>query len=146
MARIELETVPQGTLAERIRAAGAGVAGFYTRTTVGTPLAEGKPTRVVDGETFVLEEPIHADVALVKADRGDRWGNLTYRLAARNFGPVMCTAATLTIAQVNQVVDLGAIDPEHVVTPGIFVDRVVEVSDPVNETIAMQQGVRFNAS
>ncbi|MCB1738963.1 MAG: 3-oxoacid CoA-transferase subunit A [Gammaproteobacteria bacterium] len=141
--RIELETVPQGTLAERIRAAGAGVGAFYTRTTVGTPLAEGKEIREIDGQQYVLEYPIHADVALVKADLGDRWGNLTYRLAARNFGPVMCTAAKLTIVQVNRVVALGEIEPENVITPGIFVDRVVQVDDPVDETKAMQEGVRF---
>jgi 3-oxoadipate CoA-transferase alpha subunit len=125
--RIELELVPQGNLAERIRAAGAGIGGFYTPTGAGTELAKGKETREIGGRRFVFETPIHADVALVKAERGDRWGNLTYRKAARNFGPVMAMAATLTIASVHEVVELGGLDPEHVVTPGIFVQRVVQV-------------------
>lgn len=125
--RIELELVPQGNLAERIRAAGAGIGGFYTPTGVGTELAKGKETREIGGRTFVFETPIHADVALVKAERGDRWGNLTYRKAARNFGPVMAMAATLTVASVHELVELGGLDPEHVVTPGIFVQRIVQV-------------------
>ncbi len=124
---IELEVVPQGNLAERIRAAGAGIGGFFTPTGYGTLLAEGKETREIDGRQYVFESPIHADVALVRADRADRWGNLTYRKAARNFGPVMATAAKCTIVEVREVVELGAIDPEHVVTPGIFVQRVVKV-------------------
>ena len=123
---LELELVPQGTLTERIRAAGAGIGGFYTRTGVGTPLTERRETRVIDGQTYVLEHPLRGDVALIKGECGDRWGNLTYRLSARNFGPVMAPAAALTVAQVRHVVALGAIDPEHVVTPGIFVDRVWE--------------------
>lgn len=131
--RIELEIVPQGTLAERMRAAGAGIGAFYTRTTVGTPLAEGKEVRRIDGEDYVLEYPLRADVALIKAEHADRWGNLTYRMAARNFGPVMCAAADLTIVQARKTVDLGEIDPETVVTPGVFVGRVVEVSDPISE-------------
>ncbi len=122
--RIELELVPQGTLSERIRAGGAGVGAFYVRTGVGTRLAEGRETRMIDGETYVLEYPLRADVALIKGERGDRWGNLTYHASARNFGPVMAPAAALTVAQVRHVVGLGDIDPEHVVTPGIFVDRV----------------------
>jgi 3-oxoadipate CoA-transferase alpha subunit len=125
--RIELELVPQGNLAERIRAAGAGIGGFFTPTGYGTELAKGKETRLIDGRWHVFETPLHADVALVKAERGDRWGNLTYRKAARNFGPVMAMAARLTIASVRQFVALGELDPEHIVTPGIFVHRLVEV-------------------
>lgn len=131
--RIELELVPQGTLAERIRAAGAGIGGFYTPTSVGTPLAEGKEHRVFDGREHVLELPIHADFALVKAEKADRWGNLVYRKAQRNFGPPMCMAARTTIVQVRTIVELGALDPEAVVTPSIFVDRVVAVPDPLSE-------------
>src|SRR5260370_3695761 len=124
---IELELVPQGNLAERIRAAGAGIGAFYTPTGYGTPLAEGKETRHIDGRDYVLEYPIHADFALIKALRGDRWGNLVYRKTARNFGPIMATAARCTVAQVREVVNLGDLDPEHVVTPGIFVQRLVEL-------------------
>jgi len=124
---IELELVPQGNLAERIRAAGAGIGAFYTPTGYGTPLAEGKETRHIDGRDYVLEYPIHADFALIKALRGDRWGNLVYRKTARNFGPIMAAAAKCTIAQVREMVNLGDLDPESVVTPGIFVQRVVEV-------------------
>jgi 3-oxoadipate CoA-transferase alpha subunit len=124
---IELELVPQGNLAERIRAAGAGIGAFYTPTGYGTPLAEGKETRRIDGRDYVLEYPIHADFALIKALRGDRWGNLVYRKTARNFGPIMAAAAKCTIAQVREIVNLGDLDPENVVTPGIFVQRVVEV-------------------
>ena len=127
--RIELELVPQGNLAERIRAAGAGIGGFFTPTGYGTDLARGKETRRIDGRDHVLEMPIHADFALIKALRGDRWGNLVYRKAARKFGPVMATAARCTVAQVDELVPLGALDPEHVVTPGIFVHRVVAVGD-----------------
>ena len=123
--RIELELVAQGTLAERIRAAGAGIGAFYTPTACGTDLAQGKETRVIDGRAQVLEYPLHGDVALIRADRGDRWGNLVYRMAARNFGPLMAMAARCTIAQVREVVPLGALDPEAIVTPGIFVTRVV---------------------
>ena len=124
---IELELVPQGNLAERIRAAGAGIGAFYTPTGYGTPLAEGKETRRIDGRDYVLEYPIYADFALIKALRGDRWGNLVYRKTARNFGPIMATAAKCAIAQVREIVNLGDLDPEAVVTPGIFVQRVVEV-------------------
>ncbi|MEV7694348.1 3-oxoacid CoA-transferase subunit A [Microbacterium sp. NPDC089189] len=126
---IELEVVPQGNLAERIRAAGAGVGAFFSPTGVGTQLAEGKEERVIDGRRYVLEYPIRADVALISARAGDRWGNLVYRETARNFGPIMATAATTTIAQVDEIVPLGALDPETVVTPGIFVDRVVAVGE-----------------
>ena len=123
---IELELTPQGNLAERIRAAGAGIGGFFTPTGYGTQLAEGKETRVIDGRHYVLESPIYADFALIKALRGDRWGNLVYRKTARNFGPIMAMAARTTIAQVQEVVALGELDPEVIVTPGIFVQRVVK--------------------
>jgi len=123
--QIELELTPQGNLAERIRAAGAGIGGFFTPTAYGTLLAEGKETRVIDGRHYVFETPIHADFALIKAHCGDRWGNLVYRKTARNFGPIMATAAKCTIAQVARVAELGELDPEVVVTPGIFVKRVV---------------------
>ena len=124
--KIELELTPQGNLAERIRAAGAGIGGFFTPTGYGTLLAEGKETRVINGRHYVLEAPIHADFALIKALRGDRWGNLVYRKAARNFGSIMAMAARTTIAQVAEVVELGELDPEHIITPGIFVQRVVK--------------------
>jgi 3-oxoadipate CoA-transferase alpha subunit len=125
--RIELELVPQGNLAERMRAAGAGIGAFFCPTGVGTPLAEGKETREIDGRTYVLEHPIRGDVALVGAYRADRMGNLVYRKTARNFGPVMATAATIVVAQVREVVEIGEVDPETVVTPSIYVDRVVDV-------------------
>ena len=124
---IELELVPQGTLAERIRAAGAGVGGFYTPTAAGTKLAEGKETRRFGDRDYVLELPIHADYALIKAERADRWGNLTYRMSARNFAPIMASAAKCTVVQVRHTVELGQIDPEQVITPGIFVKRVVRM-------------------
>jgi 3-oxoadipate CoA-transferase alpha subunit len=124
--KIELELTPQGNLAERIRAAGAGIGGFYSPTGYGTELAAGKETRVIDGRNYVLESPIHADFALIKALRGDRWGNLVYRKTARNFGPIMAMAARCTIAQVSEVVELGELDPEAIITPGIFVQRVVQ--------------------
>jgi 3-oxoadipate CoA-transferase, alpha subunit len=127
--KIELEVVPQGNLAERIRAGGAGIGGFYTPTGVGTPLAEGKEQRTIDGRQYVLEYPIKADVALIRAHRADLLGNLVYRKTGRNFGPIMATAAALTIVEVSEVVPIGGIDPETVITPGIFVDRVV-VADP----------------
>ena len=125
--KIELELVPQGNLAARIQAAGAGLGAIYTPTGYGTLLAEGKETKVINGKGYVLEYPIHADFALIKAFKGDRWGNLIYRKSARNFGPIMATAAKCTIAQVNEVAPLGAIDPECVITPGIFVKHVVAV-------------------
>ncbi len=128
--RLELELVPQGTLSERLRAAAAGIGGFYTPTAAGTKLAAGKETRTINGRDYVLEMPLKGDVALVKAERADRWGNLTYRLAARNFGPTMAAAADLTIVQARHIVELGGIDPEQVVTPGLFVDRVVHVPNP----------------
>jgi 3-oxoadipate CoA-transferase alpha subunit len=127
---IDLEVVPQGNLAERIRAGGAGIGGFFTPTGAGTMLAEGKETRTIDGRDHVLEYAISGDLALVKAFRADRMGNLVYRKTARNFGPVMATAATVTAVQVDEVVEVGALDPEVVVTPGIYVDRVVVVRTP----------------
>lgn len=126
--RIELEVVPQGNLAERMRAAGAGIGAFFSPTGVGTPLAEGKEQRTIDGRDYVLEHPIRGDFALIKAHRADRMGNLVYRKTARNFGPVMATAATTTVAQVTDVVATGDLDPENVVTPSIYVDRVVHTS------------------
>ncbi|QRX82366.1 3-oxoacid CoA-transferase subunit A [Glaciimonas sp. PAMC28666] len=125
--KLELELVPQGNLAERIRAAGAGIGAFFTPTGFGTLLAEGKETREIDGRMYVLESPIHADFALIKAEFGDRWGNLTYRKTARNFGPIMASAAKVTIASVHEIVALGSLDPEAVITPGLYVQRVVEV-------------------
>ena len=125
--KIELELVPQGNLSERIRAAGAGIGAFFTRVGFGTELAEGKEVREIHGEMYVLETPIHADFALIKAEQGDRHGNLTYRMAARNFGPVMAMAAKTTVASVHEIVALGAIDPEAVITPGIFVQRIVKI-------------------
>lgn len=125
---IELEVVPQGNLAERMRAAGAGIGAFFCPTGYGTLLAGDRETRVIDGKNYVLEYPIHGDVALIKALKGDRWGNLIYRKTARNFGPVMAMAAKTTIAEVDEVVELGTLDPETVVTPGIFVQRVVPVA------------------
>jgi 3-oxoadipate CoA-transferase alpha subunit len=125
--KIALEVVPQGTLVERIRAAGAGIGAFFTQTGYGTMLAEGKESREIAGRQYVLEHPIHADVALIRARAADRWGNLVYRKTARNFGPVMATAASCTIAEVSEIVDLGHLDPESIVTPGIFVHRVVAV-------------------
>lgn len=127
--KLELELVPQGTLAERIRAGGAGIGGFFTRTAVGTQLAEGKEVRHIEGDDYILEAPIKADVAIIKAHRADRWGNLVYNKTARNFGPVMATAAKLTIAQVMEIVELGELDPEAIVTPGVYVKRVVKIAD-----------------
>ena len=127
---IELELVPQGNLAERIRAAGAGIGAFFTPTGYGTQLAEGKETREIGGRHYVLEYPIHADFALIKAERADRWGNLVYRMTARNFGPIMASAARCTVAQVQSIVPLGSLDPEAIVTPGIFVSRVVVLDAP----------------
>lgn len=137
---IELELVPQGTLAERIRAAGAGIPAFFTPTTVGTVLAEGKETREFEGRPYVMEPWLRADFALVKCEVADSVGNLTYNKTARNFSPLMCMAATTTIVQARKLVPPGGIDPEHVITPGIFVDRVVEVSDPVHEDILIAEG------
>src|SRR5579863_5991913 len=126
--KIELELVPQGIISERMRCAAAGLGGFYSPVSVGTRLAEGKEHRVIDGRTYVLEAPLPGDVALLAADRADRWGNLTYRKSARNFNPTMAMAAKLSIAQVRHIVELGELDPERIVTPGIFVDRIVQVA------------------
>jgi 3-oxoadipate CoA-transferase alpha subunit len=125
--QVELELVPQGTLSERIRAAGAGIGGFFTPTGYGTDLARGKEVREIDGRMQVFETPLHADFALIKAERGDRWGNLTYRMTARNFGPSMAMAARVTVASVHEVVPLGELDPEAIVTPGLFVQRVLKI-------------------
>ena len=131
--KLELELVPQGNLAERMRAAGAGIGAFFSPTGYGTELAKNadgtfKETRKIDGKHYVLEMPIHGDVALIKAEQGDRWGNLTYRMAARNFGPVMAMAATKTVATVHDIVELGALNPEHIVTQGIFVHQIVKIA------------------
>ena len=126
--KVELELVPQGNLAERMRAAGAGIGAFYSPTGVGTPLAEGKELRTIDGRDYVLEYPIKGDVALIKAFRADTLGNLVYRKTARNFGPVMATAAETTVVQVSEIVESGGLDPEAVITPGIFVDRMVKIA------------------
>jgi 3-oxoadipate CoA-transferase alpha subunit len=128
--RIELELVPQGTISERMRCAAAGLGGFYSPVGVDTQLAKGKEVREIDGRRYVFEQPLKGDVALLKADRADRWGNLTYRKSARNFNPTMAMAAALSIVQVRQIVELGEIDPEAVATPGIFIDRVVSVGGP----------------
>jgi 3-oxoadipate CoA-transferase alpha subunit len=136
--RLELELVPQGTLAERIRAAGAGIGGFFTPTGYGTELARGKETRFLDGRWQVFETALHADLALIKAERGDRWGNLTYRMTARNFGPLMAMAARLTVASVHEVIPLGGLDPEAVVTPGLFVQRVVPVERRRTRAVGIQ--------
>ena len=135
---LELELVPQGNLAERIRAAGAGIGAFYTPTGYGTELARGKETRVIDGRGYVLEYPIHADFALIRAERGDRWGNLVYRKTARNFGPIMATAAKVTVATVHEVVELGGLDPEAIVTPGIFVKRVVPIARVATQPVGVR--------
>ena len=138
--KIELEIVPQGTLAERIRAAGAGVPAFYTPTTVGTVLAEGKETREFDGRPYVMEPWLKADFALIKCEVADQLGNLTYNKTARNFSPMMCMAAKTTVVQTKKLVAAGDIDPEVVITPGIFVNRVVEVADPVHEDTLIAEG------
>ena len=141
--KIELEIVPQGTLAERIRAGGAGIPAFYTATTVGTILAEGKETRIINGREYVLEFGLKADYALIKCETADRKGNLIYNKTARNFNPIMCTAAQTTIVQARNVVEAGDIDPETVVTPNVYVDRIVKVANPVIESQLMAQGVSY---
>ncbi|MDJ0905926.1 MAG: 3-oxoacid CoA-transferase subunit A [Woeseiaceae bacterium] len=141
--RIELEVVPQGTLAERIRAAGAGIPAFYTPTAVGTVLAEGKESREFDGREYLMERWLKADFALIKCETADPLGNLTFNKTGRNFSPLMCMAATTTIVQATHLVARGNINPEHIVTPGIFVDRVVEVPDPVHEDILIAEGRRY---
>jgi len=141
--KIELELVPQGTLAERIRSGGAGVPAFYTKTSVGTPLAEGKELRVFEGDEYVMEHAIKADFALIKAKEADRYGNLIFNKTARNFAPIMAMAARTTIVQTNKFVELGDIDPECVVTPGIFVNRIIEVSNPQQESKLVKEGVVY---
>lgn len=140
---IELELVPQGTLAERIRSGGAGIPAFFTQTSVNTPLADGKESREFNGESFVMEYGIKADFSFVKAEAADRYGNLIYNKTARNFGPIMCTAADKAIVQVKRIVQLGELDPECVVTPGIFVERVAEVANPLEESKLVQEGRRY---
>ncbi len=139
---IETELVPQGNLAERIRAAGAGIGAFFSPTGFGTTLAEGKETRVINGRNYVLEHPIHGDFALIRAEQGDRWGNLTYRKAARNFGPIMASAARCAVVQVSATVELGELDPEAIVTPGIFVKRVVCIPPSRANADTRQEGQR----
>ncbi len=141
--KIALEIVPQGTLAERIRAGGAGIPAFYTATTVNTPLAEGKEIRTIEGRDYVLEYGLKADYALIKCERADRLGNLTYNKTARNFNPIMCTAANVTIVQARKIVDVGGLDPENIITPNIFVDRVVEVANPVIESHLVAEGICY---
>ena len=141
--KIELELVPQGTLAERIRAGGAGIPAFYTKTSVGTPLAIGKEHRHFDGHDYVMERGLKADFALIKAKQADRYGNLIFNKTARNFAPIMAMAATNTIVQSNEIVSLGDIDPEHVVTPGIFVNQVIEVAKPQQESALVKLGVSY---
>jgi len=141
--KIELELVPQGTLAERIRCGGAGIPAFYTPASVGTPLEEGKETRTFDGRKYVLEYAIRADYALVKCRKADRYGNLVYNKTARNFGPVMCTAASGTIVQASEIVEAGSLDPESIVTPGIFVSRVVEVRNPLDESVLVAENKSY---
>ena len=140
---IELELVPQGTLAERIRAGGAGIPAFYARASVNTPLAEGKESRIFNGDEYVMETSIKADYALVKAAKADRYGNLLYHATARNFGPIMCTAAETAIVQVKEVVEAGGIDPETVVTPGIFVQKVIEVAHPIDESKLVEEELHY---
>lgn len=141
--KIELEIVPQGTLAERIRAGGAGIPAFYTATTVDTPLAQGKEIRNIDGRDYVLEYGLKADFALIKCEKADRLGNLTYNKTARNFNPIMCTAAGTTIVQTRKTVPVGDLDPEIIVTPNIYVDRVVEVGEPLIESRLVAEGIRY---
>ena len=138
--KIELELVPQGTLAERIRAGGAGIPAFYTPSSIGTVLQEGKEVRSFDGQEYVMERGLKADFALVRAKKADRYGNLVYNKTARNVGPIMCTAAATTIVQVEELVPAGEIDPECVVTPGIFVNRVVVVPEPAQESVLVREG------
>lgn len=141
--KIELELVPQGTLAERIRAGGAGIPAFFTPTSVNTPLAEGKEIRLFNGKEYVMEHAIKADFSLIKCSTADKYGNLLYNKTARNFGPIMCMAADITIAQAQKIAELGSIDPEVVVTPGIFVQRVVEISNPADESQLVKENRRY---
>ena len=140
---IELELVPQGTLAERIRAGGAGIPAFYTPSSVNTPLAEGKESRMFNGQEYVLENNLKADFALVKCEKADHYGNLVYHATARNFGPIMCTAATVAIVQAKKIVEPGQIDPEIVITPGIFVQKVVEINNPADESKLVEEELSY---
>jgi 3-oxoadipate CoA-transferase alpha subunit len=140
---IELELVPQGTLAERIRAGGAGLPAFYTPTSVNTPLAKGKEIRIFNNQEYVLEYAIKADFALVKCESADRYGNLVYHATARNFGPIMCSASTTAIVQAKNIVKIGELDPENIITPGIFVNKVVEVSNPMHESFLVLNKERY---
>ncbi len=141
--KIELELVPQGTLAERIRAGGAGIPAFFTRTSVNTPLAVGKESRIINGIENVLEYAIKADYSLVKCHKADRYGNLIYHATARNFGPIMCSAANITIVQSKQIVELGKLNPEEIITPGIFVERVIEITNPAHESELVENQIRY---
>jgi len=141
--KIELELVPQGTLAERIRAGGAGIPAFYTKTSVGTPLADNKELRSFEGDDYVMERGLKADFALIKSKQADRYGNLIFNKTARNFAPIMAMAATKTLVQCNEIVELGDIDPEHVVTPGIFINRIIEVKKPQQESKLVKEGVVY---
>ena len=140
---IELEVVPQGTLAERIRAAGSGIPGFYTATGVGTPLAEGKEEKIFNGKKYILEEALRADFAFVKAETADRYGNLTYNKTARNFNPIMCMAADKSLVQVKNILEPSEINPEHVITPGIFVQSLINIKNPIIETNAIEEGMIY---
>lgn len=141
--QIELEVVPQGTLAERIRAAGAGIPAFYTATAVGTPLAEGKEEKSFNGKKYILETALHADFAFVKADKADRYGNLTFNKTARNFNPVMCMAANQSIVQVRDIIEPNQTNPEEVITPGIFVNKIIKIENPIVESKAIAEGLIY---
>ncbi len=141
--KIELEVVPQGTLAERIRAAGAGIPAFYTATAVGTPLAEGKEEKLFNGKKYILEKALHADFAFVKADKADRYGNLTFNKTARNFNPVMCMAANKSIVQVREIIEPHQTNPEEVITPGIFVNKIIKIENPIVESKAIAEGLIY---
>lgn len=141
--QIELEVVPQGTLAERIRAAGAGIPAFYTATAVGTPLAEGKEEKSFNGKKYILETALHADFAFVKADKADRYGNLTFNKTARNFNPVMCMAANQSIVQVRDIIEPYQTNPEEVITPGIFVNKIIKIENPIVESKAIAEGLIY---
>ena len=141
--KIELEVVPQGTLAERIRAAGAGIPAFYTATAVGTPLAEGKEEKLFNGKKYILEKALHADFAFVKADKADRYGNLTFNKTARNFNPVMCMAANQSIVQVREIIEPHQTNPEEVITPGIFVNKIIKIENPILESKAIAEGLIY---
>ena len=140
---IELEVVPQGTLAERIRAAGSGIPGFYTATGVGTPLAQGKEEKIFNGKKYILEEALRADFAFVKAETADRYGNLTYNKTARNFNPIMCMAANKSLVQVKNILEPSEINPENVITPGIFVQSLINIKNPIIETNAIEEGMIY---